>query len=411
MKSLENRENIPLLLRQLLVKLRASFRYVGVETLKPAGSPGTDLRKIQEALVNRCEHRQIKLAYDGSVTFVTAYSEVTLAQLAAQLFQKSRDQNHSTTMVAQSECSHLDVALRSLDEPVLGLSVRSNKRPVLQTLALALALRWEPLDPRDLLAFLVHPVSPINDGFRARLAEVVAERPGIGGTEWNQVIQEHRTFLTKKFASDASGLKKALKQVEESLSKWVVVSRFDVQTGAPGSELAATCAAMVPWAIGRTAKEDLPDVMKEQYAQLASQASELAAILRSLSTVSRAQLDRLLDQVIGGGVRCNHTVAECGHIHRLNAPGAFLEPAETVLWWDFRGVGLYRRGRRGQIRRSGSSSVREWNFCRQLHAMGAKTWRLCAQFSGRRSSLFSCLRGWSETNLRHIIRSVTGSNP
>ena len=177
MKSLDNRENIPLLLRQLLVKLRATFRYVGVETLKPAGSPGTDLRKIQEALVNRCEHRQIKLAYDGSVTFVTAYSEVTLAQLAAQLFQKSRDQNHSTTMVAQSECSHLDVALRSLDEPVLGLSVRSNKRPVLQTLALALALRWEPLDPRDLLAFLVHPVSPIKDGFQLDSPKLLRNGP------------------------------------------------------------------------------------------------------------------------------------------------------------------------------------------------------------------------------------------
>jgi hypothetical protein len=101
---------------------------------------------------------------------------------------------------------------------VLGLSVRSNKRPVLQTLALALALRWEPLDPRDLLAFLVHPVSPINDGFRARLADVVAGRPGTGGTEWNRVIEEHRELLAKKFASDASGLKKALKQVEESLS-------------------------------------------------------------------------------------------------------------------------------------------------------------------------------------------------
>ncbi len=166
----ENRENLPLLLRKVFVKLRATFRSAGAETFRPAGSPGTDLHKIQEALVNPCEHRPIKLDYDGSVTFITAYSEITLAQLAAQLFQRSRDQNHSATLVAQSECSHLDIALRSLDEPVLGLSVRSTQRPVLQTLALALALRWEPLDPRDLLAFLIHPVSPMNGGLRARLA-------------------------------------------------------------------------------------------------------------------------------------------------------------------------------------------------------------------------------------------------
>ncbi len=212
------------------------------------------MHKIQEALVKPCENRPIKLDYDGSITFVTAYSEITLAQLAAQLFQRSRAQNQSTTLVAQSECSHLDTALRSLDEPVLGLSVRSTQRPVLQTLALALALRWEPLDPRDLLAFLIHPVSPVDDGLRARLARAVAERPGIGGAEWNRAIKEHREFLAKKFASDASGLQKALKQVEESLSKWIVVPRFDAQTGAPGSELAETCAAMVPWAMGRAAK-------------------------------------------------------------------------------------------------------------------------------------------------------------
>jgi ATP-dependent helicase/nuclease subunit B len=126
---LENRDTLPLLLRRVLVKLGASFRSVGLETLSPAGFPGTDLHKIQEALVEPGENSPIKLDYDGSITFVTAYSEITLAQLAAQLFQRRRAQNQSTTLVAQSECSHLDTALRSLDEPVLGLSVRSTQRP------------------------------------------------------------------------------------------------------------------------------------------------------------------------------------------------------------------------------------------------------------------------------------------
>jgi len=134
-------------------------------------------------------------------------------------------------LIAQSECSHLDTALRSLDEPVLGLSVRSAQRPVLQTLALALALRWEPLDPRDLLAFLIHPLSPMNKGLRDKLACAVGERPGIGGIEWNGAIAEHQAFLANKFATDGSDFKKALKQVEESLSKWIAIPRFDAQVG------------------------------------------------------------------------------------------------------------------------------------------------------------------------------------
>ncbi len=44
---LENLDSLPLLLRRVLVKLGASFRSIGAETLSPAGSPGTDLWKIQ----------------------------------------------------------------------------------------------------------------------------------------------------------------------------------------------------------------------------------------------------------------------------------------------------------------------------------------------------------------------------
>jgi PD-(D/E)XK nuclease superfamily len=336
-EAVESEEQLPLLLRQLLIKLGASFGCFDRIRPKPAAPIGTDLRKLQEALVNGVEQHPVKLAQDGSVVFITAYSEVTLAQFAAQLFQKSRRQNLSTTMIAQAECLHLDAAFRSLDEPVLALSARSPNRPVLQTLALALALRWEPLDPRDLLAFLVHPVSPMNDWFRAKLADVVAEGPGIGGAEWNRAVEERREFVKEKFASDPKVLRKLLNQSDEDLAKWITLERFDPLIGAPGNELAATCAAIVRWAMTRVG--DMSAALAEQYAHLASHASDLAEILRSLSTVTRAQLDRLVDQVIGSGIRFNHSVAEARHAHRLSAPGAFLEPADMVLWWNFRGLG------------------------------------------------------------------------
>jgi hypothetical protein len=336
----EDAEQLPLLLRQLLIKLGATFGSLSGTRIKPTGRVGTDLRKLQEALVNNAPERPIKLRNEGSVVFVTAYSEVTLAQFAAQLFHRNRHQDLSMTIIARNECPHLDAALRSLDEPVLALSARSPNRPVLQTLALALALRWEPLDPRDLLAFLVHPVSPMNTGLRTRLANAVAECPGVSGTKWNEAIEEHRESLKEKFASDTTVLRKMLKQSEDDLARWITIGRFNPLTGAPCNELAATCAAIVRWAMTRAVPHpDLSPASAEQYAQLASRASDLATILRSLVTVTQAQLDRLLDQVIGTGVRCDHAVAEAGHLHRLTVPGAFLEPADTVLWWDFRGSG------------------------------------------------------------------------
>jgi RecB family exonuclease len=347
----DDREHLPLLLRNLLVKLGASFGIFDGTTFRPqdrsrasqatlpqpAAPNGTDLRKIQDALVSRTDVPPITLANDGSITFITAYSEVTLAQYAAQNLRKSRRGNLSTTIVARSECLHLDIALQSVDEPVLSLSERSTQRPVLQTLALALALRWEPLDPRDLLAFLVHPVNPMNIRLRDKLASAVAGRPGIGGADWNHAIEEHQAFLKTNFVSDGNGLRAAMEHAEKSLKKWILTDRFDARRGAPGGELAATCAAVASWAITAITTKDLSPALVAQYAQLASYASDLVTILKPLPAVTRVQLDRLVDQVIGIGIRCNHVVAEAGHAHRVSSAGAFLEPADTVLWWDFRG--------------------------------------------------------------------------
>jgi len=81
---LDAQEYLPPLFRQLLAKLGASFGQVAGAKLKPEASPGTDLWKIQHALTDGSQGRQIKLTHDGSISFVTAFSEVTLSQLAAQ---------------------------------------------------------------------------------------------------------------------------------------------------------------------------------------------------------------------------------------------------------------------------------------------------------------------------------------
>jgi len=209
------------------------------------------------------------------------------------------------------------------------------------TLALALRLRWEPVDPCELLEFLMHPIGPMSSGLRAKLARVVAEFPGIGGTEWNRVIAEHRGFLKQKFANDATALRKGLESLDADLVDWINLKRFDPLAGAPGSELASTCKRVARWTGAMAANTDLPPAMAAQYGRASTHATELAAILKTLPTVKPTQLDRLLDQVVGDGIRCNDAVAEAGHAHRLIKPGAFLEPADKVLWWDFHASPFY----------------------------------------------------------------------
>lgn len=352
---LDDPKYFPRLLRDLFTKLGASFR---IQRLSPAAALGTDLWAVQQVLVDPSPQSQIKLANDGTVSFVTAYSEVTLAHFAGQILQNSRQENLSVSIIVQSECPYLEAGLRAMDEPVFAVSTCSTARPILQTLALALALRWEPLDPRELLAFLIHPVSPVTDGLRYKLAGAVAERPGTGGPRWISSIEAHQKSLTEKFAADPSLLLKHLKQCDEDLAKWITVDRFDPLTGAPAAQLASTCAAIASWAIGTAGGKDLPAGQADQYLQLASHSSELAAILKSLPKVTRAQLDRLVEQLIGRGSFYDHSVAEAKHAHKLRTPGALLESVDTVLWWDFRGTGFFPRSpwtetERRQMERNG----------------------------------------------------------
>jgi hypothetical protein len=333
----DNPDDLPCLLREVLLRLGASFGYVYDDRVASSSAPrGSDLRKIQDALTKAGEKRRISLKHDGSVLFVTAYSEITLARFAGHLIQNNRRENQLTTVVAQRECPCLDDALRTIDEPVLGSSPRSGQRPILQVLARTLRLRWQPLDPRHLLEFLVHPVSPMNNRLRAKLAEAVSEYPGIGSDEWNEAVKSRRDYLKKEYESDKKRLEVEVKRLDEDLAKWIIVERFDPRLGAPGRRLAATCMDIARWAVGFSQWTELPESIARQYIYLASLAGELAGILKTLPLITRVQLDRLVDQVVADGTDSGDAEPETGHVHRLKMPGAILETVETVLWWDFR---------------------------------------------------------------------------
>ena len=332
----ESPNDLPCLLREALVKLGASFDHLCDDQLaSPSAPPGSDLRKLQDALTKAGEKRRITLNNDGSLLLVTAYSEITLARFGAHLIQKNRREGQLTTVVAQRECPCLDDALKTIDEPFLASSPRSGQRPILQVLALALRLRWRPVDPRHLLEFLVHPVSPMDNRLRAKLAEAVSEYPGIGGDEWNGAVESRRDYLKKEYASDKKLLEEKLNRLDEDLTKWIIVERFDPQLGAPGSALAATCMDIARWAVGISQGKELPESIAQQYIYLASLAGDLAGILETLPLITRVQLERLVDQVAADGTDSGDAEPEVGHVHRLKMPGAMLEPVETVLWWDF----------------------------------------------------------------------------
>ena len=215
----------------------------------------TDLGALQQALLT---NTSVSFQGDGSFFVMEADSEHTLSLGMVGAFTGpdpwSRD---STTVITGKGGAVLDEGLRSADLPISGRTNRSLWRPASQVLPLALSLVWKPLDPHRLLEFLTHPVCPVRQPLRSRLARVVANTPGIGGADWNQTIDEARTEAIAK----AEGDPKAGHIIDEMVDSWLALTRFDPDTGAPVHVLAEHCARVARWAAGRA---NLPDLSEAQ---------------------------------------------------------------------------------------------------------------------------------------------------
>lgn len=327
------KRHLPKLWRQVCDKLKARFE--ALPFAASAITSASDLGRIQSSLVDGPGKQRLKLKIDQSILCLTALSEVTLALGVGQMLGAIRRQPGATaTLLATDQARLLENALVSLDEPAVGFEPSSPARPIPQMLLLALRLFWKPIDPRALLEFLTHPVCPVSGLLRRRLADAVAESPGIGGPRWQAAVAETEESTRKDKRLTAAERQEGLERVERDLKDWVVVAQFDAASAA-GSTLSECCARVARWAVARAGTAEVEPSERSQFLALAALSSEMADLLRAQNTVSRSQVERLLHQVTASGWPGDSSPAELGHVHRVVHPGAVSEPADLVVWSDF----------------------------------------------------------------------------
>lgn len=285
----------------------------------------TDLGRFQRALLN--DDPTFEYRGDGSIEFITAYSEAVLARAAAQYIV---DAGPSAAMVDGDNLQLVDHALRLLDAPICGAGHRSPSRPIPQLLNLVLQLQWRPFDPQRLLDFLVHPESPVSGRLRHRLAKAVIAEPGTGGTAWNDAIASARAAAAKTYADSPEERDRALQRIDQDLTNWLAEPGLQPD-GAEAGVLADVAERLAEWAKNRarTAAHEGP-----MFHHLHSLATEFATIIREQPTVTRAGVERLLRQLTGNGTPAAAEPAELGHVPVVSTAGA-IAPVDTVLWWNF----------------------------------------------------------------------------
>lgn len=330
-------EHLPSLWRQVCEKLGAHYAPINAALMSNLATGDSDLARIQ-ALVGLLGDQalpKINLKGDQSIICLTAFSEYTLARGVAQWLRHIRLKEKATvTLIPGANAGPLEQALLALDEPALGLEPYSRARPIPQILLLALRLYWKPLDPRSLLEFLTHPICPVSGSLRHRLANAVAESPGVGGPKWNEAIAAVKAGICEKQKGNVSAQKEALQQIDDELCAWLLVSQFEENEEATGIVLSERCAQVARWAAARAGVTGGASEEREQFLGLAALGSELADLLQQTSKVTRSQLERLLHQISDRGWPSG-PAAELEHVHLVANPAAIREPASVVVWWDF----------------------------------------------------------------------------
>jgi RecB family exonuclease len=269
---------------------------------------------------------------DGRLTLLAADTELIAAEALAAWLASAPEENRDLVFVLGKDTALLDHSLHKAGLPRFGHSAPSPHRSLLQLLPLSFALAWEPPDPGRLLDFLLLPLAPLPRSVANKLANLVAESPGVGGEDWNAAWVEIAQELTEEEGADAN-------KVAARLTEWrefVEPERHDPTQGMPRAVARRIAEKVSAWAVKRAGASDDP-----LFLSLAQIATDLATAITATEAdrLDRVLIERMLEEAVGAGVADPSSVAEAAPWRAVFHPGAIWGEAGTVIWWHFADVG------------------------------------------------------------------------
>lgn len=292
----------------------------------PQSSMLGELQSTLRSLAVGARPEKLSWRNDGTLNIVQAETELLAGRW---LGQKLGTEKADTLLLAQN-AGFLDEILVAANLPRHGFKESSAFRPALQVLPLALNQLWKPIDVYSLLKFLTHPVCPVPAIARSRLAEMLAASPGIGhGPAWDKTLA-----AIEKACRDTNY---DWNTARERVRTWVEHERYDTAQGAPLSAVAERLTLIANYFRGR-----LNDADPTKQGAFASGQSQALACQRAISTLALQgethirpqQLETLVAQATAQGTTNPLLVSEIGACRTITQPGAAIETAEQVIWWQ-----------------------------------------------------------------------------
>ncbi len=264
------------------------------------------------------------LAWQDDATVIVVQAETRT--LAAH-WVASRIAAPDTLLVEGADGTLLDAHLAEQGQARQGLKETSAFRPSMQVLPLVTELLWAPLNYYALVQFLTHPVCPLPGFARRRLAEKMADAPGIGGAKWQQALEDIAMKAGSEHASEVS----------QQIAFWVEHPRFDPEVGAPLAGVTERVGRLVEFFRHRLGDTDEARRLGSigGYTQCQACLDALSALSAQGDAVIRPrQLQKIVAQATGAGTSNPLWPAEVGAGQVVNQPGAAIHAASSVIWWQ-----------------------------------------------------------------------------
>ena len=295
-------------------------------------APDSLLGELQQALLAEGKTPHLCWRDDGSVQVLQAET----GWLAARCLTDKLAGDPEEILLCAPVVGVLDEVLAAAQLPRQGFKEPSALRPALQVLPLVLGQMWEPLDLYGLLQFLTHPICPVPRVARRRLAEMLADSPGIGhGPVWAKTMQQIEADCKK------SGVDWA--DVRERIRTWVEHERYDPVQGAPLQILSGRLHSLSQYLQGR-----LKDPDPARQLAFNSGLSQTLTVQRALQAlalqgethISAQSLQTLLAQATAQGGTNPMLSPQVGACRTITQPGAATEAAQNVVWWQMHAPSL-----------------------------------------------------------------------
>ena len=288
----------------------------------------SDLGLLKKNMLSEQAPQKMSLKADGSLLILRGKRETELAAFSAALLRLNAD--FSPACLISDKSRALDNALIQEGLPGMGILSASLARPSLQVLKLVPTFLWNPINPYKILEFASLSVKPLHQELAARIAQLMAQSPGIGSESWEIMIKRFFEDLKIKAEQDK---KLDYNEIEKQYHFWFKRKRYDISAVVPKKDVIEIFDYLKKWAYD--AYEESGNT-NNSFLVLSSQSDRIKDLLETLpeTQLTNLQLERVVRTIYEPAPLEMHP-KELGCLAHIHQPNALIGEIDDLIWWNF----------------------------------------------------------------------------